>query len=451
MGATLLSPRRLRLRHPAQFVVAGFAATIAIGTVLLLLPVAAAGPGRAPLLVAVFTATSATCVTGLIVVDTPVYWTAFGEAVILLLIQIGGFGIMTVGSLIGLLLSRRIGLRQRMTAQAERNALDLGGVREVLLRVAGFSLAFESVAAVIITLRLWTAYDEPFGTALRNGIFHAVSAFNNAGFSLYSDNLIGFVSDPWICLTIAFAIILGGIGFPVLNELKGNLGDPTRWSLHTKLTLATTAVLLVVGTLAFIAFEWTNPETFGDLGAADSLLASFFQGVQPRTAGFNSVDTSALNESTLLVSSALMLIGAGSASTGGGIKVTTFALLAFVIWSETRGDPEVSLFGRRMPSAAQRQALSVALLGLGAGVVGTFVLLSVADVAMGSALYESFSAFGTVGLSTGITPALPEVGQLTLVGLMFLGRVGPITLFAALVLRQRQRLYRFPEERPIIG
>ncbi|CAA9239187.1 MAG: KtrAB potassium uptake system, integral membrane component KtrB [uncultured Acidimicrobiales bacterium] len=451
MAATLLSPRRLRLRHPAQFVVAGFATTIAIGTLLLLLPVSAAGPGRAPFLVAVFTATSATCVTGLIVVDTPVYWTGFGETVILVLIQVGGFGIMTVGSLIGLLLSRRIGLRQRMTAQAERNALELGGVREVLLRVAGFSLAFEALAAVIITLRLWTAYDEPIGRAARNGIFHAVSAFNNAGFSLYSDNLIGFVSDPWICLTIAFAIILGGIGFPVLNELKGNLHDPTRWSLHTKLTLATTGVLLVVGTLAFIAFEWTNPATFGDLDTADSLLASFFQGVQPRTAGFNSVDTSALNESTLLVSSALMLIGAGSASTGGGIKVTTFALLAFVIWSETRGDPEVSLFGRRMPSTAQRQALSVALLGLGAGVIGTFVLLSVADVGMGSALYESFSAFGTVGLSTGITPALPELGQLALMGLMFLGRVGPITLFAALVLRQRQRLYRFPEERPIIG
>lgn len=451
MGATLLSPSRLRLRHPAQFVVAGFASVIGVGTLLLLLPMATTGPGSAPLLVAAFTSTSAACVTGLVVVDTPVYWSGFGQVVILLLIQLGGFGIMTVGSLIGLLLSRRIGLRQRMTTQAERNVLDLGGVREVLLRVAGFSLAFESLAAVVLTLRLWTAYDEPIGTASWNGIFHAVSAFNNAGFSRYSDNLIGFVDDPWVCLTVAFAIILGGIGFPVLNELKDNLTDPSRWSLHTKLTITTTAALLVVGTLAFIAFEWTNPETFGDLGTAESLLASFFQGVQPRTAGFNSVDTSALNDSTLLVSSALMLIGAGSASTAGGIKVTTFALLAFVIWSEMRGDQEVSLFGRRMPSAAQRQALSVALLGLGAGVIGTFVLLSVADVGMGSALYESFSAFGTVGLSTGITPFLPDVGQLTLIGLMFLGRVGPVTLFAALVLRQRQRLYRFPEERPIIG
>jgi Trk-type K+ transport system membrane component len=358
---------------------------------------------------------------------------------------------MTVGSLLGLLLSRRMGLRQRLTAQAERNALDLGGVRDVVLRVAGFSLVFESLAAVILTARWWLAYDQSFPTALRNGVFHAVSAFNNAGFSLFSDNLMGFVTDPWVCLTVAAAVILGGIGFPVLWELKTSFTNPSGWSLHTKLTLLTTAVLLTVGTLAFVAFEWTNPATIGDLDVGESMLAAFFQGVQPRTAGFNSVDVAGLNQSTLLVSSALMLIGGGSASTAGGIKVTTFALLGFVIWSEMRGDPDVTLFGRRTPDGAQRQALSVALLGLGAAVAGTFVLLTVADLPMAPALYESFSAFGTVGLSTGITGFLPAVGQLALIVLMFLGRVGPVTLFAALVLRQRKRLYRFPEERPIIG
>lgn len=451
MAATLLTRRRLRLRHPAQYVVFGFAVAVLSGTALLMLPVASAGPGGASPMEALFTATSATTVTGLIVVDTPVYWSGFGQVVILVLIQLGGFGIMTVGSLVGMLLSRRIGLRQRMTAQAERNALELGGVRDVLLRVAGFSLLFESTLAVVLTLRWWLAYDQRFGEALTNGVFHAVSAFNNAGFSLYSDNLIGFVTDPWVSLPIAAGVILGGIGFPVLDELRRNMANPTRWSLHTKLTLLTTAVLLAVGTLAFVAFEWTNPATFGNLDVGESVLAAFFQGVQPRTAGFNTVDTGGLNESTLLVSSALMLIGGGSASTAGGIKVTTFALLAFVIWSEMRGDPEVTLFGRRTPGTAQRQALSVALLGLTAAVSGTFILLSVTDFSMAPVLYESFSAFGTVGLSTGITPALPAIGQLTLIGLMFLGRVGPVTLFAALVLRQRQRLYRYPEERPIIG
>ena len=451
MAATLLSPRRLRLRHPAQFVVAGFAGVILSGSFLLMLPVATSEAGGAGFLTALFTATSATCVTGLIVVDTPVYWTGFGEGVILVLIQLGGFGIMTVGSLVGLLLSRRIGLRQRMTAQAERNALDLGGVKDVLLRVAGFSLFFEALAATLFTGRLWLTYDETFGTALYRGVFHAVSAFNNAGFSLYSDNLVGFADDVWISLTVAFAVIFGGIGFPVLYELKTNFSDPSRWTLHTKLTVATTAALLAVGTLAFFAFEWTNPDTMGALDGPGKALASFFQGVQPRTAGFNTIDTSQLNQSTLLVSSALMLIGAGSASTGGGIKVTTFALLAFVILSEARGDPDVTLFGRRIPSPAVRQALSVALLGLGAAVIGTFILLSITDFTMAPVLYEAFSAFGTVGLSTGITAAIPDLGQLVLIALMFLGRVGPVTLFAALVLRQRQRLYRYPEERPIIG
>ncbi|MGK2929366.1 MAG: TrkH family potassium uptake protein [Acidimicrobiales bacterium] len=446
-----MNPGTRRPRHPAQYVVVGFAVAVLAGTVLLMSPVASTGSGSAPFMTAFFTATSAVCVTGLIVVDTPTYWSNLGEGVIMVLIQLGGFGLMTVGSLVGLLLSRRIGLRQRMTAQAETGALDLGDVRGVVVRVAAFSFFFEAVTATILALRLWTSYDEPFGEAVYLGVFHAVSAFNNAGFALYSDNLLGFVTDWWFSLTIAAAVILGGIGFPVLVELKRNLRRPKRWSLHTKLTLSTTALLLVAGTAAMIAFEWTNPGTLGPLGTADSAMASFFQAVMPRTAGFNSIDTGALNEASLLATSVLMFIGGGSASTAGGIKVTTFALLAFVIWSETRGDPEVVLFGRTTPSHVQRQALSVALLGLGAAVVGTLVLVSVSDVRLGRSLFEAFSAFGTVGLSTGITAQLPGTGQLTLIALMFIGRVGPITLFAALVLRQRQRLYHLPEERPIIG
>jgi potassium uptake TrkH family protein len=447
----MLAFRTIRLRHPAQYVVAGFVGIIALGTLALMLPVATSAPGRAPFLTALFTATSAACVTGLVVVDTPTYWSGFGEGTILVLIQLGGFGIMTVGSLVGLLLSRRIGLRQRINAQAELNALDLGSVRQVLVRVAAFTLAFEAAAALLFGGRLWLTYDVGIATAAYRGLFHSVSAFNNAGFSLFSDNLIGFADDAFICLTVAGAVILGGIGFPVLDELRRSSTAPRRWSLHTKLTLGTTVVLLGVGTLAFFAFEWTNEATLGALDGPGKGLAAFFQGVQPRTAGFNSIDTSQLRESTYLVSSALMLIGAGSASTGGGIKVTTFALLAFVIFSEARGDPDVTLFGRTVPSIVQRQALSVALLGLGAGVMGTFVLLSVSDFDMAKVLYEAFSAFGTVGLSAGITAALPDTGHLALIVLMFLGRVGPVTLFAALVLRQRQRLFRYPEERPIIG
>jgi trk system potassium uptake protein len=442
---------RLRPKHPTQLVVTGFAVAIFTGTVLLLLPVASNEAGGAPFLVALFTATSAVCVTGLVVVDTPVYWSGFGQGVILLLIQLGGFGLMTIGSLVGLLVSRRIGLRQRMTAQAETGALQLGDVRSVLIRIGAFTLLFEAATALVLIGRFLITYDYAPTDAVYHGIFHAVSAFNNAGFALYSDSLMGFVTDPWVNLVVIAAVILGGIGFPVLIELKRMWRAPKRWSLHTKLTVTTTAALLAVGTAAMLTFEWTNPDTMGPLDLPGKVLASFFQGVNPRTAGFNTVDIGDLNESSWLVTTVLMFIGGGSASTAGGIKVTTFALLAFVIWSEMRGDPEVRLFERRSPPAVTRQALSVALLGLGMAVIGVFIVLSVADFGLGPTMFEVFSAFGTVGLSTGITADLPAVAQVTLIVLMFLGRVGPITLFAALVLRHRQLLFHYPEERPIIG
>jgi trk system potassium uptake protein len=445
------SRRRQRLRHPAQLVAVAYAIAIAIGTLALLLPWATTQDGSTSLLTAFFTATSAACVTGLVVVDTPTYWSHFGEVVILVLIQLGGLGLMTAGSLVGLLISRRIGLRRRMTAQTETKSLSLGDVRGVVIRVALFAAFFEVVTATILTARLWITHDEPIGSAAYLGVFHALSAFNNAGFSLYSDSLIGFVTDRWVTLTIAFAVILGGIGFPVLAELRTRLTQPRRWSLHTKLTLFTTAALLVVGTATILVFEWTNPATLGGLDITDKGLTGFFQSVTSRTAGFNTIDTAALNETSLVATSVLMFIGGGSASAAGGIKVTTFALLAFVIWSELRGDPEVMLFGRRAPESVQRQALAVALLGVGLVVAGTIALLAIGDFGLSQTAFEAFSAFGTVGLSTGITPELPGAGQLVLVGLMFLGRVGPLTLFAALAFRQRQRLYHLPDERPIIG
>ncbi|MGY1453247.1 potassium transporter TrkG [Streptomyces sp. SS8] len=218
--------RRLRFRHPAQVVVAGFAAAVAVGTVLLTLPIAKEGPGGASVLEALFTATSAVCVTGLVVVDTPVYWTGFGEGVILALIQVGGFGIMTFASLLVVLVSRRLGLRARLTAAAETKTLGLGEVRSVVAGVVKASLALEAVTAAALTLRFGLGYDEPWPRAVWLGVFHAVSAFNNAGFALYTDNLMGFVTDPWICLPVAFAVIAGGLGFPVLFELRRRLHRP---------------------------------------------------------------------------------------------------------------------------------------------------------------------------------------------------------------------------------
>ncbi|GAB3014217.1 potassium transporter Trk [Nocardioides flavus (ex Wang et al. 2016)] len=438
-------------RHPAQVVVVAFALAVLVGTALLMLPAARTEQVAAPFVVALFTSTSAVCVTGLVVVDTPSYWSTFGEVVILALIQVGGFGIMTLASLLGLLVFRRLGLRSRLTAAAETKATGLGDVRTVVKGVVAISLLFEAVTAVLLTLRFVWGYDEEWGRATYLGVFHAVSAFNNAGFALYSDSLMGFVSDPWICLPIAFAVVAGGLGFPVWLELYRRFHPTWAWSMHTRMTLTATATLLVLGTVFVTASEWSNPATLGALSAPDRLLAGFFQAVMPRTAGFNSLDYGQMNDGTLLGTMILMFIGGGSAGTAGGIKVTTFVLLFFAILAEVRGESDVRAFGRRVDPRAIRQALTVALLAVGAVVASTLLVLQLAAVSTEDALFEVVSAFATVGLSTGITADLPTSVHLVLVLLMFTGRLGPITLVSALAMRDRTHLHRLPEGRPIIG
>jgi trk system potassium uptake protein TrkH len=442
---------RAHFRHPGQVVVAGFAAVISVGTILLLLPISRSGDGGASFTEALFTSTSAVCVTGLAVVDTPSYWSGFGEAVILGLIQVGGFGIMTFASVLGLLVSRKMGLRTRLTAAAETKALGLGDLRQVVKGVVKVSLIFEAVTAVLLGARFLIGYDESPGRAAYLGVFHSVSAFNNAGFALYSDSLIGFVDDPWICLPIAIAVIAGGLGFPVLFELRRELWRPRGWSLHTKLTLTGTVILLVGGMLFVTANEWNNPGTLGPLDTPGRLLAGFFHSVMPRTAGFNSVDYGQMEEGTLLATNVLMFIGGGSASTAGGIKVTTFFLLFFVIYTEVRGERRVNVFDRQIEERATRQALTVALLSVAAVVSSTLILLASTSFETEQVLFEATSAFATVGLSTGITADLPTLGHYLLIGLMFLGRLGPITLVSALAMRERHRRYELPEGRPIIG
>jgi potassium uptake TrkH family protein len=441
----------MKLNHPAQLVSLAFAVGILVGAGLLMLPVATEGPESASFLTAAFTSTSALCVTGLIVVDTPVYWSTFGEVVIMGLVQIGGLGIMTLASMLALVVARRLGLRTRLVAQAETGTLDLGDVRRILVGVAAFSFLFELIAAVILTLRFALTYDYSVSSAVYRGIFHSVTSFNNAGFALWSDNLMQFVTDGWVSLTISFAIIAGGVGFPVWLELRRELVRPRRWSLHTKLTLLMTGLLLAVGFATVAGFEWNNPGTLGALSTPGKLLAAFFQGVQPRTAGFNTLDYAQMDDSTLLFQDALMFIGTGSAATGGGIKVTTFALLLLMVWTEIRGDPEVNVFGRRISAAAQRQALALTLIALLAVAGCTLVLVAVSDATVSQSIFESASAFGTVGLSTGITASLPSAAKVALIVLMFLGRVGPHGLGTALVLREQRRRYRYAEGRPIIG
>lgn len=437
------------VRNPAQLVVVAFVVLILLGTALLSLPFAFDSGHSLPVLDSMFMAASSVTVTGLATFDVTEL-SLFGELVVLVLIQIGGFGIMTVGSLLALFAARRMGLRQRILAQAEIGVVDQREMRKLLAGIAMITLAVEGIVAVVMATRLWISYDVNLGAALYQGLFHGVSAFNNAGIALYSDSLIGFSGDPVIVLTLSAAFILGGLGFPVIMEALRREG-PRRWNLHTRITIAGTATLVVAGPLLVALFEWSNPATLGPLSLGDKLLNAWFQGVTPRTAGFNVVDVGALEEPTLLVTTILMFIGAGPASTGGGIKVTTFALLGFVLWSEVRGDTDVNVLHRRVSATVIRQAVTVVILAIGSVVTVTAVLLVSADLTLAPALFESVSAFATVGLSTGITSGLPDVSKIALILLMVAGRVGPTTLVTALAYRQRLQRFQYPEERPIIG
>jgi trk system potassium uptake protein len=438
-------------RHPGRVIAGAFAAAVVVGTGLLTLPVATAGPGRADLLTALFHATSAVCVTGLVTVDTGTYWSGFGQAVILLGIQVGGLGIMTLASLFALLVSRRLGLRARLIAQAETKALAAADVRRVIGRVVAFSLATEAVVALVLAVRFATGYDQSLLSAAYYGVFHAISAFNNAGFGLNADNLVPYVADPWISLTICAAIIVGGLGFPVVFELARAWRTPKTWSVLTRITVVVTVALLAVGTVGMLVAESGNPGTLGRLGAGDRVLAAFTAAVMPRTAGFNNLDIAAYQPETLLLNDALMFIGGGSAGTAGGIKVTTFGLLAYVLWAEMRGDPDVEVGRRKVPGTNQRQALAVALLAMGVIAIATFLMEALIDFGFDQVLFEVISAFSTVGLSTGITADVPPAGQVLLVLLMYIGRIGPLTLASGLALRERARRHQLPEERTIVG
>lgn len=442
---------RQGIRHPARLVPIAFLIAIAVGTALLMLPPARAGPGGAPFLTALFHSTSAVCVTGLLTVDTPTYWSPFGHVVLLALFQVGGFGIMSGATLLGLLAGRRLRLSVRLVARTERGTLEMSDVLSVLRLILLVTISVELFAAIWVTSVLHWSYGEPWAEAAWSGLFHGVSAFTNAGFSTYSDSLVGFRSDLMILLPMMLAILAGALGFPVLHELRREPFRPSEWSLHSKVTLVGSAILLVAGFVGMLAVEWTNPATLGPMNFPDKLLNSAFHSVTPRSAGFNTLPTAELRIETIAINYVLMFVGGGSAGTAGGIKVTTFFLLGLVVWSEIRGERDVAIFGRRIDTRVERQALTVVLLAIGLVGVGTLVVLSVTDFAFSDVLFETISAFATVGLSTGITPELPPPAQMVIIILMFVGRVGTITVATALALGGGYRPYRYPEERPIVG
>jgi potassium uptake TrkH family protein len=443
--------RRFLLSNPFRLLPVSFAAIIGVGTMLLSLPQATVSGRKTTVLDALFTATSAVCVTGLSVVDTATHWTGLGKGIILFLIQIGGLGIVTVVSIGILLIADRIGLSHTRILAADLRTDSYSSVGKLVRNIVLTTLAFEVFFAAVLSARFFFAYDYGFSTAAVHGVFHSISAWNNAGFALYTDSFIGFASDWYLSIAISLAVVFGGLGFPVLQSLAAHKFKWRMWSMHSKLMISATGVLLVLGTVLFLAFEWSNPRTLGALPETARLHSALFHSVQTRTAGFNSVDMAALNEESLLVSTILMFIGGGSASTAGGIKVTTFAVLAFVIWAEIRGDRDVNMFGRRISEDSQRQALTVALVGVGVLVASTLVLMSLGETGLTAAAFEAVSALSTVGLSTGVTTAEGSPVRIALIVLMFIGRLGPVVLVAAIVLRTRPKLFRFPSEHPLIG
>ncbi len=445
---------RTARRSPARLALGVFLAVCALFTLLLAAPWATAGPGGARFVDALFTAVSAVCVTGLTVVPTGTYWSAWGLVVILLAIKVGGFGVMTLASILGLAVSRRIGLTQKMLTASETKTDRLGEVGSLVKVVIVTTTTLELTVAALLLPR-FLALHETVGGALWHSLFYGVSAFNNAGFVPTPEGMSPHVGDWLLDLPIIIGVFVGALGFPVvLNVMNTRRRGRRTWprlSLHAKLTIVTSLALVAVGWLLMAVSEWNNPDTFGPLSVSQKVLASLFAGVMPRSAGFSAVDVGSMHQTTWVMTDALMFVGGGSASTGGGIKVTTLAVMLLAIRAEARGDRDIEVFGRRIPPDTLRIAIAVVFIGATTVLVSTLALMQISGYRFDRVLFEVISAFATCGLSTGITPDLPDAGKYLLSALMFVGRTGTMTFAAALALRDRRRIVRFPEERPIIG
>nr|WP_277208234.1 potassium transporter TrkG [Isoptericola croceus] len=447
---------RTAREYPARLAMTVFGAVITIFTLLLLPPWATASGTGARFVDALFTATSAVCITGLVVVDTGLYWSEYGRAVILVGIKVGGLGVMTIASLLGMAVSRRIGLTQKLLTASETKTgtSRLGQVGDLIRIIILVSTSIEIAIATVLLPR-FLALGESIGSAVWHAVFYGVSAFNNAGFVPTPEGLVPYAADWMVVVPIMLGVFIGALGFPVMLNLLHSRRYGQQWirhlSLHTKLTVTTSVALFVAGFVVIGAMEWANPRTLGEQDVPTKVLSAAFAAVMPRSGGFNTVDTGAMNPETWLVTDALMFVGGGSASTAGGIKVTTLAVMLLAILAEARGDRDIDVFGRRIPRDTLRLSIAVVFIGATMVLASCIALLRITDFSLSEILFEVISAFATVGLSTGITGDLPDAGKYVLCALMYLGRVGTISVLGAIALRDRRRVVRFPEERPVIG
>lgn len=439
---------------PPQILVLGFAAIIFIGAGLLSLPVASATGQSIRFIDALFTATSATCVTGLVVVDTGSVYTMFGQIVIVTLIQIGGLGFMTMATLLAFMFRKKITLKERLVLQEAFNQGSMEGIVRLIRKVIIYSLSIEGIAAVIFTIR-WS-FDFDFSKALYFGIWHAISMFNNAGFDLFGTvdapfvSFTGYANDFVVNIVAMALIILGGIGFIVMADLM-DYRKTKKLSLHSKVVLSMTGLLIVVGALIIFIFEYTNNRTLGSLDLGGKILASFFQSIAPRTAGPNTVDIGALRQASQFFIVILMFIGASPGSTGGGIKTTTFTILISAIVTMIRGKEDIVIFRYRLAKDRILKAITLTMIALFLVIIVTMLLSTTEDSQLMKILFEVTSAFGTVGLTMGLTPDLTTFGKILISLTMFAGRLGPITLAYALQPKQEKELYRYPEGKITIG
>ena len=442
-------------RHAESILALGFLAVILLGAGLLALPVAAKNGQSIGFFDSLFTSTSAVCVTGLVAVDTGTTFSPFGQIVLMVLIQVGGLGFMVFATMIMVVLGRRISIKGRMLIRESMNTsslADLGNLTRVYLLL---SLVIELIGTVLLCVRFIPLYGWKHGMWM--ALFHSVSAFCNAGFDLFGSyaSLTAFSGDPLILLTIAALIILGGLGFSVILETTRNRHGFRNLSLHTRMVLMTTMVLLLAGTVFYWIVERTNAETLAGFSEGEKVLNAFFQSVTMRTAGYNSFDLSALRDGSKLFSSLLMIIGASPASTGGGIKTTTIAALALLMLSVVRGENEVNVSRRRLSDDILRRALAVAVLFLTTLLTGTLIISLIENgrFPLEDILFEASSAMGTVGVSAIGTPNLSSASRAILLPMMFLGRVGPLTLAVAVAKRLGGiiTVSKYPEERIMIG
>ncbi len=430
----------------------GFGVIILIGTLLLALPLATRNGGSIGLVNALFTATSAVCVTGLVVVDTGTYWTIFGKTIILLLIQIGGLGFMTMATAGAFIMGRRIGLRNRLIMQEALNQMSISGVVRLTKYVIGTTFAIEAVGAVLLSIKFIPLFGLKKGLAF--SVFHSISAFCNAGFDIMGNytSLTSFVSDPLVNIVIIGLILIGGIGFSVIIDVATHR-NYRKLSLHTKLVLVTSGMLLLVGFILFLAIEWNNPATLGELSIPHKILGASFQAVTPRTAGFNTIPIDQMETPSKLITMVLMFIGGSPGSTAGGVKTTTIGIMVLTILMVIRGKDDIEFSYRRISKDTANKALAIfgIVLTLAFSII-TVLTITEPNIAFLDITFEVFSALGTVGLSTGITSSLSTAGKLIIALAMFFGRVGPLTMVIALTQKgKRKSLVRYPEGKISVG